>query len=124
MRLSRDLTESCVLRSFETLHTPPLQYVEIWRRVPLEDGILSAPPVPDLAKDYQPPQQGAGLDTVVQFVSNCHASLPHAPISVAEYWQTMLPTSCTIPAGGELLPDYGEVTFDATSMIARCDFIP
>jgi len=97
-------------------------YLEIWRRIPLEGGILDAPPIPAVAKDYQPPQHIAGMNAAMQFVSNCHASLPHAQINEAERWQTTLPATCQIPAGDELLPGYGAVTFDAMDMISVCKF--
>jgi len=59
-------------------------YVEVWRRVPLASAI--APPMSNFTKEIRPSHMIAGVDAVMQFASNCHASLPSAHFNDAERW--------------------------------------
>lgn len=94
-------------------------YVEIWRRIaPGGDVDTDAP---GFANDQRAPED-LGVEETMEFVRNAHASNPGIQRNDALAWQFDLQSSCSIPAGDDLVAGGTAVTFNAQTLLNKCRY--
>jgi hypothetical protein len=91
-------------------------YVEIWRR---RNAPIAGAEAPHF--DQSAPAL-LGVSQTMEFLANAHAASANAGRNHLVVWQFGLPTTCSIPAGDNLLVGGASVTFDAQAFLDECGF--